>query len=102
MRKQTQLETVGSGSEPPPNDDLISESEVLRRRPVLSKAQLVSARQRQLIRWTKGKRGSAWYRISDVDAYIKTHMEIQCHNPASTPSLSLVDSGSPRTILAAK
>ena len=79
--------------EPNP-DELISESEVLRLRPVVAKTHLRVARKRGIIRWTKGKRGSAWYRLTDVDAYLKTYREIQCPNPEKIRSMNWADSGS--------
>ena len=81
----------------PTAEKLISENDVLRLRPSLAKAHLRVARKKEIIRWTRGKRGSAWYRLSDVDAFIETHMEIQCRNPASVLSLNTEGNGLPRT-----
>jgi hypothetical protein len=75
-------------------DELISENEVLRLRQSLAKAHLRDARKLGIIRWTKGKRGSAWYRLTDVDAFIQNYREFQCRNLASVRSLSWETNGS--------
>lgn len=84
-----------SGIEPGP-DELISENQVLRWRPALAKSLLLGARKLKTITWTKGSRGSAWYRLRDVDAFLKTR-EKQCQGLAPDPSLNSGDNGLPKT-----
>jgi hypothetical protein len=77
----------------PPKDRLIPEAEVLSHRPMLAVGLLLAARKAGTITWTKGKRNSAWYRLSDVDAYIKQR-ESRCRAPEQTRYSNSADNGS--------
>jgi hypothetical protein len=77
----------------PPADRLISEAEVLVWRPILAAGLLLAARKAGNITWTRGKRNSAWYRLADVDAYIKQR-ESQCRAHAQTRYSNSADNGS--------
>jgi hypothetical protein len=54
----------------PATDEWLDEPTVLELRPMLSLTQLRGARKAKAITWTRGKRGAAWYRLADVDAFI--------------------------------
>lgn len=80
------------GPDPAP-DTLIAEDQVLRYRPALAKSLLLAARKAKKITFTTGARGTVWYRLPDVDAFLKTR-ETQCLGHAPDPSLKLTDTGS--------
>jgi len=77
------------------SDDLISEIAVLARWPALSKSRLRIARHTGLIAWVKGKRGSAWYRPSSVEDFIKRKLEHPCLENAPDHYSSSATTGSP-------
>jgi hypothetical protein len=76
-------------------DSLFSENQVLALRPCLARGLLLAARKAGIITWTPGKRHSAWYRLADVDAFLKTR-EQQCHALGHAPSSNSADNGSPK------
>lgn len=77
----------------PAPDLLISEDEVLIRRPMLGASTLKGARKAKTITYTRGKRRTLWYRLSDVDAFIASK-EVKCHAAAPEPSSNSGDNGS--------
>src|SRR6185437_7022522 len=81
-------------TDPSPEDTLISEREVLRRWPVLSLDDLRGARKSGRITWVAGKRGSAWYRPSAIQAYISEFKEHRCLARERMPCSSLATNGS--------
>lgn len=78
----------------PPPDMLIDEQHLLALRPCLSRAALRKARGQSKVRWTRGKRGSAWYRLADVDSFIEGELTRPCRNREAGRSLNLADNGS--------
>jgi len=77
----------------PPKDRLISEAEVVKFRPILSRGLLLAARKADLIAWTEGRQHTAWYTLADVDAYLETKKK-PCLGLNPDRSSSLVDNGS--------
>jgi hypothetical protein len=75
--------------------DLLCESDVLKRWPVLSKLKLLAARNGGRIAWVCGKRKSAWYRPSSIENYITMELEKPCHVRATQIALNSAASGSP-------
>ena len=77
-------------------DDPIPEAQVLARWPVLSAAGLRRARLEGKIGWVRGKRGSAWFRPTAVQAYIHDFLENEpsCHVSERPHSLNSAASGS--------
>lgn len=71
---------ANSSTETETESELISELEVLRRWPALSKSTLRAARKAGRISWIKGKRGSAWYRVTAIKSFINAEMEIPCRD----------------------
>ena len=75
---------------------LIPEIEVLARWPALSKCGLRAARQARRIAWIRGKRGSAWYRLSEIEIFITKELEQPCRVARRDPNLNLPVNGSPK------
>lgn len=75
-------------------DELLPEGRILELRPLLSPGILLAARKTEKIRWSRGKRATAWYRLLDVDAFIAKYREQPCRDHEHDPSLSLEGSGS--------
>src|SRR5690242_14129460 len=80
----------------PPAGTLIPEDQVLRYRPTLAKSLLLAARKANKITYTKGARGTVWYRLPDVDAYLKTR-ETQCQGRAPDAYSNSAGTGSPKS-----
>lgn len=78
----------------PSPDELLSEEKILELRPLLSSGRLREARNAKKITWSKGKRQHPWYRLADVDAYIRKFMEQPCLVEESDPSSSSEANGS--------
>jgi hypothetical protein len=95
MTNVHELRPGHAGQEPGP-DVLISEDQVLRWRPMLAKSLLLGARKLKKITHTIGSRGSIWYRLRDVDAFLKTR-EQQCQGLAPDPSSNSADIGSQKS-----
>jgi hypothetical protein len=72
---------------------LVSEAAVLTEWPVLSKATLTRARKSGRIAWIRGKRGSAWYRPSAIEEFIKKELEQPCRAHAPDHSLNSKGNG---------
>src|SRR5258706_1829970 len=76
-------------------DELLPESRILELRPLLALGTLRGARKTEKIRWSRGKRGTAWYRLVDVDAFIAEFLErTPCRDQGHDPSLNSEGSGS--------
>lgn len=78
----------------PPADRLIQEKQVLSYRPMLSRSILLAARRQGIITWTEGKQGSAWYRLADVDDFLKREKEFRCQDPGRKPCSNSTANGS--------
>ena len=77
------------------DDILISEPDVLKRWPALSKAGLLAARKTGTIAWVRGKRGSAWYRPSAIETFITKELEQPCLDRGLAPSSRSATNGLP-------
>lgn len=82
--------------EPTTPEQLLSEPDVLRRWPALSRAMLRSARQTGRIGWVRGKRGSPWYRPSAIETFINKELEHQCRVQEPDPYSSSGTNGLPQ------
>lgn len=60
----------------PGADTLLSESQVVKTWPCLSRIGLRAARKSGKIRWVRGQRGTAWYEPSAVREYIRDVLEV--------------------------
>ncbi len=89
----TKFPSVQTRPQEPPGDRLISETDVLQNRPMLARGILRGARKTGRIRWTRGKRGSAWYTLADVDAYLRQEREIPCRVQKREPYSNSADNG---------
>jgi hypothetical protein len=74
---------------------LLSEAQVLDRWPMLSAGVLQRARREKAVTWHKGKRKSAWYRVSDVEAFIERKLKHECRAPENPLCSNSPDNGSP-------
>jgi hypothetical protein len=75
---------------------LLSEADVLKRWPALSKSKLLAARKDKRIGWVRGKRGAAWYRPSAIEIFITQELEQPCRDHAHETFLNSAANGSPR------
>src|ERR1051326_5935415 len=78
----------------PNADELVAEPDVLRLRKCLACGTLREARKNGKITWTRGKRGTAWYRLADVDRFIQAELERKCPGPVVPHSSNSADIGS--------
>jgi hypothetical protein len=78
----------------PGPEELLSEERILELRACLSAARLRAARKAGTITWTTGKRKSPWYRLTDVDLFIRQTLERKCRDLALPPSLNSGITGS--------
>lgn len=94
----TVLPFEGAAKRPadPPADALIPEREVIVYRPCLAVSLLREARKAGMVAWTRGKRGTAWYTLEDVDSFLNTR-KTPCHIQENMLSSSLAASGLPRS-----
>lgn len=84
----------------PDAGSLLSESQVIKFWPCLSRIGLRAARKSGKIRWVRGQRGTAWYETSAVREYIRDVLEVaRCldHDPDPC-SNSAVNGSRPRAI----
>jgi hypothetical protein len=79
-------------------DQLLAEQAVLTRWPALSKATLINARKSGKIAWVRGKRGSAWYRASAIEDFIKKELEQPCHEQGPDRYSNSAANGSPKNL----
>ena len=80
-----------------PDDEPISQEQVLARWACLSVERLRAARAAGHISWIKGKRGHPFYRPGAVKAYIADYLEHPCPAHGPIPSSNSADNGSPAT-----
>ncbi|MDR3528685.1 MAG: hypothetical protein P4L57_15550 [Rhizomicrobium sp.] len=78
-----------------PYETRMSERDVLEEWPCLSKSRLREARKAETIKWTKGKRGTAWYTRPAIEDFIKRELEIECLDLGQNRSGNLKGTGSP-------
>jgi hypothetical protein len=78
-------------------EPLIAEADALTKWPALSKSGLRAARHTGRIAWVRGKRGSAWYRLSAIETFIQQELEQPCRARAYDHSLRSLTNGSPMT-----
>lgn len=78
------------------SDHLIAEADVLARWPALSKSGLRAARHAGRIAWIRGKRGSAWYRASAIEEFIRRELEQPCREQGPDRYSNSVANGLPK------
>ena len=93
-----QLRPANARPADPPPDTLVYEAEIVLYRPCLALGLLRGARKAGLIAWTRGKRGSAWYTLADIDAFLETRKMPICHAQNPIPCSNSAASGSRLTL----